>query len=85
MANTPPALSPFSHIKNIQMKIIIPLIGIAFTLFASSCGGTDKPMGDGHSHQHGASTGTYTCPMHPEVMTTAAGKCPKCGMALEKK
>jgi hypothetical protein len=27
----------------------------------------------------------YTCPMHPEVMKTKAGKCPKCGMNLEKK
>jgi hypothetical protein len=27
----------------------------------------------------------YTCPMHPEVMKAKAGKCPKCGMNLEKK
>ena len=25
----------------------------------------------------------YTCPMHPEVRTSAPGSCPKCGMALE--
>ena len=25
----------------------------------------------------------YTCPMHPEVRSTAPGNCPKCGMALE--
>jgi hypothetical protein len=30
-------------------------------------------------------TETYTCPMHPEVTGTKAGKCTKCGMALEKK
>lgn len=24
----------------------------------------------------------YTCPMHPEVITDAPGKCPKCGMDL---
>jgi protein SCO1 len=24
----------------------------------------------------------YVCPMHPEVKSTRAGKCPKCGMAL---
>ncbi len=24
----------------------------------------------------------YTCPMHPEVTSPTAGKCPKCGMAL---
>lgn len=26
---------------------------------------------------------TWTCPMHPEVVATAPGACPKCGMALE--
>ncbi|MCF6309220.1 MAG: cadmium-translocating P-type ATPase [Sulfurimonas sp.] len=26
----------------------------------------------------------YTCPMHPEVTQNTPGKCPKCGMALEK-
>jgi hypothetical protein len=27
----------------------------------------------------------YTCPMHPEVISDKPGKCPKCGMNLEKK
>jgi Cu+-exporting ATPase len=26
---------------------------------------------------------TYTCPMHPEVVSDHPGSCPKCGMALE--
>ncbi|MEA2521676.1 MAG: uncharacterized protein QOI81_1322 [Actinomycetota bacterium] len=25
---------------------------------------------------------TYTCPMHPEVVRSEPGRCPKCGMAL---
>jgi Cu2+-exporting ATPase len=25
---------------------------------------------------------TYTCPMHPEVVSSKKGKCPKCGMSL---
>ncbi len=28
---------------------------------------------------------TYTCPMHPEVISDKPGKCPKCGMQLVKK
>lgn len=28
--------------------------------------------------------GKYTCPMHPEVVQDAPGKCPLCGMALER-
>jgi len=31
----------------------------------------------------GASWGTYTCPMHPEIVRDRPGACPICGMALE--
>ena len=27
--------------------------------------------------------GTYTCPMHPEILRSNPGNCPKCGMSLE--
>lgn len=30
-----------------------------------------------------AVSGEYICPMHPEVVQTVPGDCPKCGMALE--
>jgi hypothetical protein len=30
-------------------------------------------------------TGSYYCPMHPEVTSAEPAKCPKCGMDLEKK
>jgi Heavy metal binding domain len=29
--------------------------------------------------------GTYTCPMHPQVVRNAPGQCPICGMNLVKK
>ncbi|QTD44951.1 heavy metal translocating P-type ATPase [Ottowia testudinis] len=29
------------------------------------------------------SGGTFTCPMHPEILQNHPGTCPKCGMALE--
>ena len=30
-------------------------------------------------------TKTYTCSMHPEVISDKPGKCPKCGMELVEK
>lgn len=44
----------------------------------------------GSGHHHGQPTPapagtTYTCPMHPEVLSDKPGKCPKCGMKLVPK
>src|SRR6516162_6637220 len=32
-----------------------------------------------------AAPGTWTCPMHPEIVTDRPGTCPICGMALERR
>ena len=43
----------------------------------------------GHPHEHPetppAEHLTYTCPMHPEVVSDQPGSCPKCGMKLVPK
>jgi heavy metal translocating P-type ATPase len=41
---------------------------------------------DHHAHSAAtpASAGQYTCPMHPEVRQDGPGRCPKCGMNLER-
>lgn len=36
-------------------------------------------------HSHNIGTGEFTCPMHPEVISKVAGKCPKCGMKMTMK
>ncbi len=42
--------------------------------------GGEQKAGAGHAPA--AAGGTYTCPMHPEVVRDAPGDCPLCGMAL---
>ena len=45
-----------------------------------------------HRHEHGdedamsdaARADHYTCPMHPEIVSDEPGRCPICGMFLEK-
>jgi len=53
----------------------------------------EQPSHAGHGHSHQAQdvaatapvpVGEYTCPMHPEVRQNAPGRCPKCGMHLER-
>ncbi len=36
-----------------------------------------------HKPGNNSIKGAYTCPMHPEVVQSSPGICPKCGMALE--
>ena len=37
------------------------------------------------SNQNTGATKTYTCSMHPELISDKPGKCPKCGMELIQK
>ena len=53
----------------------------AATSPAATTGTTATPGNPGP----GIAAATYTCPMHPEVITNEPGECPKCGMALVKK
>ena len=38
-----------------------------------------------YTQKKAESQAVYTCPMHPEVKSDKPGKCPQCGMNLEKK
>jgi hypothetical protein len=41
----------------------------------------EMPMEHAAKHQ----AATYSCPMHSQIVRDAPGKCPMCGMFLEKK
>lgn len=64
------------------MKTII--MAVAILLGGTVTFAQDKTKSK-HAHQHSAKAKTkYTCTMHPEVVRSRPGKCPKCGMTLTK-
>ena len=50
--------------------VIVPMLALS-----SGCS-------SGSETRSGRSAVSYTCPMHPEVVSDRSGSCPKCGMAL---
>jgi membrane fusion protein, copper/silver efflux system len=62
------------------------IMAIAFLLAATATGFTQTGKSQSpKGHQYKAVKTMYTCPMHPEVVRSKPGKCPKCGMVLVKK
>ena len=60
----------------------IALSGCIVLTAAAQTTGTTKEQKTQVSTQQ--SQATYSCPMHAEVTSDKAGKCPKCGMTLVK-
>jgi hypothetical protein len=72
------------------MKKLFAILSIGLLLFMliTSCqqskDKSSQTEGDKMAGQDSAKI-SYTCPMHPEVVSADPGKCPKCGMELVKK
>lgn len=68
---------------NMRRKLnSIGFIGLLlFLAVLSSCkNNQEQQQHEGGNEQHGDAI--YTCPMHPEVITSEPGNCPKCKMKL---
>ena len=62
------------------MKNLTILSPVTTTLESAETNGQSK-----HKLMHtGTASVKYTCSMHPDVISDQPGKCPKCGMTLEK-
>ncbi len=66
--------------------IILPILAV--TAACGCLGGMGCGDSADHSHtpppqESGVPAAvSYTCTMHPDVISTTPGKCPKCGMKL---
>lgn len=65
------------------MKVIFTILLGMFMLCAGvPLRDSGNAMAQARPKASNKSARRYTCPMHPEVLSSRAGKCPKCGMAL---
>ena len=66
-----------------QLKRILPILIVTFLLFGgSSLIDSGTAMAQVRQRSRKKLVARYACPMHPEVVSSRPGKCPKCGMAL---
>lgn len=76
----------FSHLKHKQMKKTIIALTVLLLMSTASFAQThsDTTMVHKKTTTTKKTTGStkYTCSMHPEVVMSKPGKCPKCGMKL---
>ena len=57
----------------VRVALLILVLGLAASLAAQTPGAPPQTP---------AAAAAYMCPMHPDVITTAPGKCPRCNMDL---
>ena len=64
-----------------MMRKLIVILLVGFSLLGYS----QVHEHAAHGAHEKASSSTYTCPMHPEIVSDKPGKCPLCGMDLVQK
>ena len=61
--------------------VLATLLAVTFESYSQERGKENEQI----TKQEEQSKISYSCPMHPEIVSSKPGKCPKCGMNLEKK
>lgn len=62
--------------RNWRNSLLLPTMLLVLFAWVTSCN---------KNGEHGQHTDTYTCPMHPTVISDKPGSCPVCGMDLVRK
>jgi uncharacterized protein with PIN domain len=69
----------FNILKNKKMKKLIIVLSVF--LAVNSLASAQEAVKSSHKETHKE---MYTCPMHPDEMSSKEGECSKCGMKLVK-
>ncbi|PTA48806.1 efflux transporter periplasmic adaptor subunit [Shewanella morhuae] len=85
-------MNPFNNVKKQAPKTVLLLSSILIStpwLSHAQLASTDQTAAhQANSHEHAPQANvinqvkTYTCPMHPEVISHEPGRCPQCNMFL---
>ena len=66
-----------------MLKFFTLAAALLISLAAIGCANKERQsMKSSSNNAQPISMTQMTCPMHPEVTSNKAGKCPKCGLAL---
>lgn len=70
----------------LRRRIVVALLAVVPVAAAAwAASPSPAPKASASPSPSPAAEVVYVCPMHPEVIAKQPGKCPKCGMFLEKK
>jgi Cu(I)/Ag(I) efflux system membrane fusion protein len=76
------SIRQLKKIKNIRMKPRLKIVGVFLLVGATLLGLSSCQHKETEEQTETAKKQTYTCPMHPQIVSDKPGTCPICGMDL---